>query len=130
MQITVCKSKIHRATVTQADLHYVGSITIDSELMRLADLIPYEQVSVVNINNGERFETYVIPGEPKSGVIGLNGATARRALPGDLIIIIAYAHIDKTEAASFRPAVVHVNSTNQPIALEHDMTAAPYITHV
>ncbi|MDZ4723712.1 MAG: aspartate 1-decarboxylase [candidate division Zixibacteria bacterium] len=114
MLITVCKSKIHRATVTQADLNYVGSITIDSELIRKADLIEFEKVHVVNINNGERFETYVIEGEAGSGVIGLNGATARKGQKGDLIIIIAYAQIDKSLSLGFSPAVVHVDSMNKP----------------
>lgn len=128
MLITVCKSKIHRATVTQADLNYVGSITIDSELIRLAGLIEYEQVSVVNINNGERFETYVIAGEAGSGVIGLNGATARRALPGDLVIIIAYGLIAQADAAAFKPSVVHVNGQNQPISLTDEITPARYVS--
>ena len=115
MLITVCKSKIHRATITEASLDYVGSITIDADLIRLADLIPFEKVMVANINNGERFETYVIEGEAGSGVIGLNGAAARKGNVGDLVIIIAYGHIEKTEAAVFKPAIVHVDSNNRPV---------------
>jgi aspartate 1-decarboxylase len=114
MQITICKSKIHRATITETDLNYVGSITIDEELMRLADLVEYEQVQIANINNGERFETYVITGPACSGTIALNGAAARRGEPGDLIIIIAYGLIDRTEADTFSPRVVHVDSRNKP----------------
>ncbi len=118
MRISVCKSKIHRATVTQADLNYVGSITIDADLVKAADLIEYEKVQVININTGARFETYVIAGEPGSGVIGLNGAAARLGLPGDLVIIIAYGQIEKAEAASFTPALVFVDGDNRP--LDHD----------
>jgi len=114
MLITVCKSKIHRATITDASLDYVGSLTIDGDLMRLADLIPFEKIQVANINNGERFETYVIEGEAGSGVIGLNGAAARKGQIGDIIIIIAYALMDKAEAARFKPAVVHVDENNRP----------------
>ena len=114
MLITVCKSKIHRARVTDANLDYVGSITIDSELMRLADLIPFEKVAVANIANGNRFETYVIEGNPGSGEITINGAAARKASVGDLVIIIAYGHIEKEQAASFSPAIVHVDENNRP----------------
>lgn len=114
MKITLFRSKIHRATVTDANLNYEGSITIDSELMRLADLVPYEQVAVANINNGERFETYVIPGKPNSGEIVINGAAARKAAVGDLVIIIAYAQIDRDKADSFKPVIVHVDGKNRP----------------
>ena len=114
MLITVCKSKIHRATITDANLNYVGSITIDSELMRRADLIEYEKVQVANISNGERFETYVIEGKAGSGTIGLNGAAARKGSIGDLIIIIAYGHLEKEEAATFKLAFVHVDKDNRP----------------
>jgi aspartate 1-decarboxylase len=106
------KSKIHRATVTQADLHYVGSLTVDAELMRAADLLPGEQVHVVDINNGARLETYVIEGPPGSGVIGINGAAARLVHPGDLVIIISYASLDDAEARTFTPRVVHVDAVN------------------
>ena len=115
MKITVFRSKIHRATVTDANLNYEGSITIDSELMKLADLVSHEQVAVANINNGERFETYVIPGKPGSGEIVINGAAARKAAIGDLVIIIAYAQIDRTDAESFKPIVVQVDAKNRPI---------------
>lgn len=114
MLITVCKSKIHRATITDKNLAYVGSITIDSELLKLADLVPYEKVQVANVNNGNRFETYVIEGEPGSGTIALNGAAARLGEKGDLIIIIAYGQIEKAEGPAHKPAIVHVDSGNRP----------------
>lgn len=106
MFIEVVKSKIHRVTVTEANLNYIGSITIDAELMEAANLIPNEKVSIVDNNNGERFETYVIKGEPGSGVICLNGAAARKVQPGDVIIIMSYAMMDFEEAKSFKPAVI------------------------
>jgi len=115
MLITVCKSKIHRARITEANLDYVGSISIDAELMRRADLIPFEKVQVANISNGERFETYVIEGKANSGVIGLNGAAARKGSVGDLIIVIAYGHIEKETATAFKPAIVHVDNDNRPL---------------
>lgn len=115
MLITVCKSKIHRATITDANLEYVGSVTIDADLIKRADLIPFEKVQVANISNGERFETYVIEGEAGSGVIGLNGAAARKGSVGDLIIIIAYGHIEKEKAVGFKPAIVHVDKNNRPL---------------
>ena len=117
MLITVCKSKIHRATITDANLDYVGSITIDADLIKRADLIPYEKVQVANINNGERFETYVIEGEAGSGTIALNGAAARKGNIGDLVIIIAYGHIEKSKAADFKPSIVHVDKNNKPTAV-------------
>lgn len=106
MYIEVVKSKIHRVSVTQADLNYVGSITIDSTLMEAANLIPNEKVAIVNNNNGERFETYVIAGEPNSGVICLNGAAARKVQPGDVVIIMSFAYMDFEEAKSFKPTVI------------------------
>jgi aspartate 1-decarboxylase len=115
MLITVCKSKIHRATVTDCSLDYVGSLTIDEELMKAADLIEYEKIAVANISNGERFETYVIKGKAGSGTISLNGAAARKGAIGDLIIIIAYGHIEKDEAADFKPAIVHVDKNNKQV---------------
>ncbi|MEE8576632.1 MAG: aspartate 1-decarboxylase [candidate division Zixibacteria bacterium] len=115
MTITVCKSKIHRATVTDKDLDYVGSITIDVDLMKAADLVPWEKVQIANINNGARFETYVIEGEAGSGCIALNGAAARLAEKGDLIIIIAYGEIDRSEADDFQPSIVHVDDQNHPL---------------
>jgi aspartate 1-decarboxylase len=114
MLITICKSKIHRATVTEADLNYVGSITIDLDLMKKADLLPFEKVQVANITNGERFETYVIEGEAGSGVIALNGAAARKGTVGDKVIIIAYGQVDREEAVGFRPSIVHVDDDNRP----------------
>jgi aspartate 1-decarboxylase len=109
----MCKSKIHRATVTDANLNYVGSITIDQKLLAAADILEYELVQVVNINNGERFETYAIAGEPGSGMICLNGAAARLAVPGDLVIIIAYGFVNETETREWAPQIVHVNAANQ-----------------
>ena len=106
MFIEVVKSKIHRVTVTEANLNYIGSITIDADLLEAANLIPNEKVSIVNNNNGERFETYIIKGEPGSGVICLNGAAARKAQPGDIIIIMSYAMMDYEEAKTIKPAVV------------------------
>jgi aspartate 1-decarboxylase len=107
------KSKIHRATVTDADLNYIGSITIDAELMRAADLIENEKVAVVNNNNGERLETYVIAGEPGSGIICLNGAAARKAQPGDIIIILAYALVNEEELPNHQPRLVYVDAANR-----------------
>ena len=106
MFIEVLKSKIHRVTVTDANLNYIGSITIDEDLMDAANLIPYEKVAIVDNNNGERFETYIITGERGSGIICLNGAAARKVQPGDVIIIMAYATIDAEEAKTFKPAIV------------------------
>lgn len=115
MQLTLLKSKIHRATVTQAELNYVGSITIDEDLMRAANLREYEKVQVVNNNNGERFETYVIKGKTGSGVICLNGAAARRCSVGDIVIIMAYGVMTEAEADSFKPAVVIVGDGNRVV---------------
>ena len=123
---TMMKSKIHRATVTQADLHYVGSITIDEELMEAADLRAGEQVHVVDITNGARLETYVIRGERGSGVIGINGAAAHLVHPGDLVIVIAYALLDEAGLDSFEPRVVHVDAGNRILATGSDPAhAAP-----
>jgi aspartate 1-decarboxylase len=108
----MCKSKIHRATVTGADLNYVGSITIDSELMEAADLLEYEQVHVVNVNNGARFETYVIAGAAGEGEICLNGAAARLAHAGDKVIVISYAQYDEAELAAYRPTFIFVDEQN------------------
>ena len=115
MLITVFKSKIHRATITDADLNYVGSISIDKNLMDAADLIEYEKVQIANITNGERLETYVIEAPAGSGTIALNGAAARKGNKGDLIIIIAYGHFHKDELKNFKPTVVHVDSDNKPV---------------
>ena len=106
MFIEVVKSKIHRVTVTEANLNYIGSITIDEDLMDAANLIANEKVSIVNNNNGERFETYIIKGERGSGVVCLNGAAARKAQPGDIIIVMSYAMMDFEEAKTFKPSVV------------------------
>jgi aspartate 1-decarboxylase len=106
MQIQVLKSKLHRVTVTQADLNYIGSITIDEDLMDAANLIEGERVQIVNINNGERLETYVICGERRSGMICLNGPAARKVAVGDIIIVIAYASMDFEEAKRFKPTLV------------------------
>ena len=106
MFIEVVKSKIHRVTVTEANLNYIGSITIDQDLLDAANLIPNEKVSIVNNNNGERLDTYVIPGESGSGVICLNGAAARKVQPGDVVIIMSYAMMDFEEAKHFKPAVI------------------------
>jgi len=110
---TMMKSKLHRATVTEANLNYVGSITIDAELMRAADILENERVQVVNINNGARLETYVISGEPGSGVICLNGAAARLVQPGDKVIIISYAIMDEEEARTYRPIVAILDENNR-----------------
>ncbi len=107
------KSKIHRAKLTEANLHYVGSITIDEDLMDAANLLDGEKVQVVNNNNGERLETYVIPGERGSGMICLNGAAARRAQVGDTVIIIAYALMSEEEARTFKPAIVFPDDSNK-----------------
>ena len=106
MFIEVVKSKIHRVTVTEANLNYIGSITIDQDLLDAANLIPNEKVSIVNNNNGERLDTYVIPGERGSGVSCLNGAAARKVQPGDVVIIMSYAMMDFEEAKHFKPAVI------------------------
>ncbi|MFI8815948.1 MULTISPECIES: aspartate 1-decarboxylase [unclassified Streptomyces] len=124
MMRTMLKSKIHRATVTQADLHYVGSVTIDGELMEAADLLPGELVHIVDIDNGARLETYVIEGERGSGVIGINGAAAHLVHPGDLVILISYAQVDDVEARALTPTVVHVDADNRIVALGDD-TSAP-----
>src|SRR5687768_9037870 len=113
MRRTMCKSKIHRATLTGADLNYVGSLTVDRDLMDAADMLPYEQVSVVNVNNGARLETYVIEGERGSGTIQLNGAAARLGAPGDIVIVITYAQYEESELRDFRPRVVFVDDRNR-----------------
>ncbi|CUW25422.1 MULTISPECIES: aspartate 1-decarboxylase [Streptomyces] len=117
---TMFKSKIHRATVTQADLHYVGSVTIDADLLDAADLLPGELVHIVDVTNGARLETYVIEGERGSGVIGINGAAAHLVHPGDLVIIISYAQVTDAEARELRPRVVHVDAGNRIVSLGAD----------
>ena len=113
MQLTLMKGKIHRANVTQCDLNYEGSISVDSALLERSGILPHEQVDVLNINNGERFTTYAIPAPAGSGIIGINGAAARLAQKGDLVIIIAYARMEDSEAKSFNPRVVLVDSANR-----------------
>ena len=120
MMRIMMKSKIHRATVTQADLHYVGSVTLDAALMEAADLLDGEQVAIVDITNGARIETYVIPGGRGSGVIGINGAAARLVHEGDLVIIISYGMFDDAEARALKPAVVHVDEKNRVVKLGND----------
>ena len=124
MQRVMCKSKIHRATVTGADLNYEGSITIDALLMEAADIVEYERVQVVNINNGARFETYAIRGEPGSGAIVLNGAAARLAHPGDKVIIISYASYEASELEGFEPRLVFVDAENRQISQRAPTTGA------
>ena len=116
MQLTLLKGKIHRATITQCDLNYEGSISVDSALMERAGILPHEQVDVLNINNGERFTTYAIPAPAGSGMIGINGAAARLAQKGDLVIIVAYARMEEAEAKSFQPRVLLVDANNKPQA--------------
>ena len=116
-------SKIHRATVTQADLHYVGSVTVDQDLLDAADLLAGEQVAIVDVTNGARLETYVIPGPRGSGVIGINGAAAHLVHPGDLVILISYAQVDDAEARALVPSVVHVDAANRIVALGTDASA-------
>jgi aspartate 1-decarboxylase len=110
---TMMKSKIHRATVTQADLHYVGSVTVDEDLLDAADLLPGELVHIVDVTNGARLETYTIAGERGSGVIGINGAAARLVAPGDVVILIGYGQMETEEARSFEPSVVFVDADNR-----------------
>ena len=109
----MCKAKIHQATVTEADLNYTGSITIDKALLDELDILHYERVQVLNINNGARMETYVIEGEPDSGIICLNGAAARWAVPGDKVIIIAYCLVDDAQARSWKPKIVLLDENNK-----------------
>ncbi|MEP7372958.1 MAG: aspartate 1-decarboxylase [Chitinophagaceae bacterium] len=113
MQIEIFKSKIHRAVITEANLNYVGSITIDEDLMEAANIIENEKVQVVNINNGERLETYVIKGKRGSGVCCLNGPAARKAVVGDIVVIIAYATMDFEEAKAFKPSIVFPKEGNK-----------------
>lgn len=120
MYRTMLKSKIHRATVTHADLHYVGSVTVDRDLLDAADLLPGELVAIVDVTNGARLETYVIEGERGSGVVGINGAAAHLVHPGDLVILISYLQVDYHEAADYRPKIVHVDPANKIVELGSD----------
>ncbi len=122
MQRTMMKSKIHRATVTDCDLHYVGSVTIDPELLEAADIREFEQVAVVDIDNGARFETYTIAGDPGSGDMKLNGAAARLVQRGDTIIVISYGAYDPDELAHYRPRVVHVGARNEILAIDENVS--------
>src|SRR5207248_3464434 len=129
MHLTMRKSKIHRATVTDCDLHYVGSITIDPDLLEAADIMEFEQVAVVDVDNGARFETYTIAGEPGSGDMKVNGAAARLVHRGDTIIVISYAAYDPDELDHYNPRVVHVGAHNEIITIDREvatlLTAAP-----
>lgn len=120
MFINIMKSKIHRARVTEANLNYVGSITIDEDLMDIADLMKNEKVQIVNNNNGNRFETYVIPGERGSGMICLNGAAARLVHPGDVIIIISYGMLERSEAKKYNPKIVFVDENNKVVEIKDE----------
>jgi aspartate 1-decarboxylase len=126
MQRVMLKSKIHRATVTGSDLHYVGSITVDPDLLEAADICEYEQVHVVDVDNGARFETYTIPGTRGSGEVVINGAAARLVHTGDTIIVISYATYDEAELASYEPKVVHVDRSNR--ILDVDAEVATLLT--
>jgi aspartate 1-decarboxylase len=121
MQRVMLKSKIHRATVTDCDLHYVGSITIDPELLGAADVRPYEQVHVVDVDNGARFETYTIPGAPGTGEVVVNGAAARLVHKGDTVIVISYATYAEAELESYEPRVVHVDRSNRIIDVDAEV---------
>ena len=121
---TMLKSKIHRATVTQADLHYVGSVTVDADLLDAADLLPGEKVAIVDVTNGARLETYIIEGQRGSGVIGINGAAAHLINVGDIVILIAYQTMTDHEARTFRPRVVHVDAANRILHLGTDPAQA------
>ena len=127
---TMLKSKIHRATVTQADLHYVGSVTVDADLLDAADILPGELVHIVDIDNGARLETYTIAGERGSGVIGINGAAARLVHTGDLVILIAYAQLDDAEARRYEPHVVFVDRDNAITGFGGDPAQAPVDTEL
>jgi aspartate 1-decarboxylase len=122
---TMMTSKIHRATVTQADLHYVGSVTVDEELLEAADLLPGELVHIVDVTNGARLETYTIAGPRGSGVLGINGAAAHLVHPGDLVILIGYGQMTTEEAVAHRPRVVFVDERNRVVATGADPAEAP-----
>jgi aspartate 1-decarboxylase len=122
---TMLKSKIHRATVTHADLHYVGSVTVDEDLMDAADLLAGERVAIVDVTNGARLETYVIPGARGTGVVGINGAAAHLVAPGDLVILIAYATMDEDESRQYLPRVVFVDADNRIAHQGHDPAHVP-----
>jgi len=121
MRRIMFKSKLHRVTVTEADLHYEGSCAIDLDLMEAADIVPYEMIQIYNINNGERFETYAIEGERGSGAISLNGAAARKGQPGDLVIIVTFVHLDEEEVRTHKPKVVFVDEHNRLPSVKREM---------
>ena len=121
---TMFHAKIHRATVTEANLHYVGSVTVDQDLLDAADILPGELVAIVDVTNGARLETYTIAGERGSGVIGINGAAAHLIDPGDLVILIAYAQMDNAEARTYEPSIVHVDENNRIIRLGNEPAEA------
>jgi aspartate 1-decarboxylase len=122
---TMMKSKIHRATVTQADLHYVGSVTVDEDLLEASDILPGELVHIVDVTNGARLETYTIAGERGSGVIGINGAAAHLVHPGDIVILIAYAQVTTEEAKDLQPHVVFVDASNKVVTFGTDPADVP-----
>jgi aspartate 1-decarboxylase len=128
MQRTLLKSKIHRATVTQADLEYEGSVTIDADLLRSSDILEHERIEVYNIDNGERFATYAIPGPSGSGVICINGAAAHLAQPGHKVIIASYVTLEENELANFRPIVILVDEKNRPKS-QADRSGSPQTQH-
>jgi aspartate 1-decarboxylase len=121
MQRVMLKSKVHRATVTDCDLHYVGSVTVDPDLLEAADIREHEQVHVLDIDNGARFETYTIPGERGSGEVTINGAAARLVHRGDKVILVSYATYDEAEIENHRPRVVHVDADNRIIDIDHEV---------
>jgi aspartate 1-decarboxylase len=121
MQLSMFKSKIHRATVTQADLNYAGSLTLDPDLMEAAEMFVFERVQVLNVDTGARFETYIIEGERGSGTVCLNGPAARLGQVGDTIIALTYCQVDKDEAKDWEPVVVHVDANNRVTDIDHDV---------
>ncbi|MDD3678576.1 MAG: aspartate 1-decarboxylase [Dehalococcoidales bacterium] len=123
---TMMKSKIHRARVTDLNIDYEGSITIDENLMQAADILPYEQVHVLNVNNGERFLTYAIKGEAGSGQVCLNGAAARLVCKGDIIIILTYSQVAEDDAEDFSPTLVYVNKRNEITSIKHTIESLPF----
>jgi len=124
MNITMLKSKIHRATVSHAELHYEGSCAIDLDLLEAASILPFEQLHIYNVNNGERFTTYAIEAPRGSGTIGVNGAAAHKADPGDLLIICTYAEMPQAQAVSFKPELVYVDAANAIVRKSHGKLAA------
>ncbi|NLT27556.1 MAG: aspartate 1-decarboxylase [Dehalococcoidales bacterium] len=126
MMRTMMKSKIHRARVTDLNIDYEGSITIDENLMQAADILPYEQVHVLNVNNGERFLTYAIKGEAGSGLVCLNGAAARLVCKGDIIIILTYSQVAEDDAEDFSPTLVYVNKRNEITSIKHTIESLPF----